>query len=131
MRRVLFCLCWAAIMNQAVLAEEKPTGIKGLPPRFLTLMRVNAAKAEAVFDVQILTTGLEELRIFQYPDGSVRHKLLSSFSHASGPPTYVHPSEGYTLPLKKARWSNAEGKALTGEAAWKALKPGTTVVLSS
>jgi hypothetical protein len=112
----------AMLMTQFALAQEKR---EGPPPRFITVKKVDQSKQEIIFDVQIVDQNpLDRPTYLVYPDGYQRLTLGTK-------PQYVHPAEGFKVSMKTAKWSSADGKEVSAEAAAKRLKPDVTVLLSS
>lgn len=115
----------ALLMTQLALAQEKRPASEGPPPRFITVKKVDQAKQEVFFDLQILQqNAVEQPTLLVYSDSYQRLTLGTR-------PVYVHPADGFKVSIKKAKWSNVDGKKMSSEAVAKRLKPDVTVLLSS
>ena len=113
------------LLSQVVLVHDKPAVPKGPPPRFITVMSVDQAKGEVVFDVSVVDIHVsDELTVLVYPDGHRRQTVGTK-------PSYIHLGEGFKVSLKNAKWSGTDGKQIGAEAAAKRLKPGLIVLLST
>jgi hypothetical protein len=125
MYKSFVALLIVALASQAVHAQDRPTASKGPPPRFLTVKSTDQAKGEVIFDVQIVAQHvLDHPTVLVYPDGYQQLTLGTK-------PSYIHPAEGFKVPLKKARWSGTDGKEISAEAGVKRLKPGVMILLSA
>ena len=113
------------LVSPGVQKPDRPAAPKGPPPRFLTVQRVDPAKGEVVFDLQIAAQGvLDQPTLLVYPDGYKRLTLGTK-------PLYVHPAEGFKVSLKNARWHGTDAKEISAEAGARRLKPGVMVLLSA
>jgi hypothetical protein len=114
-----------ALVCQVVRAQDKSSAPKTPPPRFITLRTVDQAKGEVVFDVQVVAQMFDErTTLLVFPDG---HKQMT----LGRKPAYVQLGEGFTVSLKKAKWSGTDGKEVSADAAVKRLNPGVMVLLSA
>jgi hypothetical protein len=94
----------AMLMTEVTLAEEKRPASEGPPPRFIPVKDIDQAKQEILFDLQILSQNpSDQPTLLVYPDGYRRLTLGTR-------PGYVHPAEGFKVSIKKAKWSNMDGK---------------------
>jgi hypothetical protein len=112
-------------MSHVLRDQDKPAAPKGPPPRFITVMSVDQAKGEVLFDVQVVAQNvLDQPTILVDPSGNKRLTLGTR-------PSYVHLGEGFKVSLKEAKWKSTDGKAVGTDAVAKRLKPGVTVLLSA
>jgi hypothetical protein len=124
------CKLSVALFSVAILAhvahsQDGPVVPKGPPPRFITVRNVDQAKAEVVFDVQVVVQGvLDRPTVLIYPDGYKRMTLGTK-------PSYVYLLDGFKVWWKKAKWTGTDGKEVSAESVAKRLKPGVTIVLSA
>jgi hypothetical protein len=97
---------------------------KGPPPRFITVTKVDLAKREVHFDVEVVHQDSgEELTVLVYPDGSRRLTLGTK-------PSHTHLG-GFKVSLKHAKWQGINGKDISPVEAAKRLKLGIVVLLSA